>query len=65
MSDKVGDLAEWLEQNPGWQRIVDYQARHVGTFDYAGEWPAPDYWCTVCDRGAEGCGHAPKDAEGF
>lgn len=28
------------------------------------DWPAPDYWCTVCDRGAEGCTHTPSDAEG-
>lgn len=26
------------------------------------DWPAPDYWCTICDAGAEGCQHAPEDA---
>lgn len=26
------------------------------------DWPAPDYWCTICDRGAEGCLHTPADA---
>lgn len=25
------------------------------------EWPAPDYWCTICDRGAEGCQHEPNE----
>lgn len=26
-----------------------------------GDWPAPDYWCTICDRGAEACTHTPAD----
>lgn len=26
-----------------------------------GDWPAPDYWCTVCNRGAEACEHTPAD----
>jgi len=25
------------------------------------EWPAPNYWCTICDRGAEACMHNPSD----
>lgn len=26
-----------------------------------GDWPAPDYWCTICNRGAEACEHTPAD----
>lgn len=26
------------------------------------EWPAPDFWCTICDRGAEACTHTPVSA---
>lgn len=26
------------------------------------DWPGPDYWCTICNRGAEGCQHTPADA---
>lgn len=26
------------------------------------DWPAPDCWCTICDRGAEGGLHDPEDA---
>ncbi len=32
--------------------------------DAPDEWPAPDYWCTICDRGAEGCLHTPADITG-
>lgn len=27
------------------------------------DWSAPDYWCTICNRGAEGCEHTPADAD--
>lgn len=27
------------------------------------EWPAPNYWCTICDAGAEDCTHTPEDVD--